>query len=240
MSSCSYSDTIKKTMTKFPIDDKPRHIVPKCEEPVDILYQDDYFLIIHKPAFLLSVPGKHSVNKDSVITRLKPRFPGIEAVHRLDLDTSGIMVYPLQRFVLSEISKQFQNRRVNKAYEAIVWGIVEANQGFIELPIAVDWENRPKQQICYETGKPSKTEFVVLERQPEQNQTRLHLIPHTGRTHQLRIHNAEVGHPIIGCDMYAHEQALAASPRLLLHSKMIGFHHPKTGEYVEFYSPAPF
>lgn len=226
---------------KKPIEEeRPRHIVPFCEEQIDILYEDDYFLILHKPAFLLSVPGKHSLNKDSVITRLKPKYPGIEAVHRLDLDTSGIMVFPLQRFVLSEISKQFQKRTVNKAYEAMVWGVVEDNQGFIELPIAVDWENRPKQQICYDNGKPSKTEFVVLERLAEQNKTRLHLIPHTGRTHQLRIHNAEVGHPILGCDMYAHEQALSLSKRLLLHSKMIGFTHPKTGEYMEFFSPAPF
>lgn len=227
-------------MSKKPIlpDEKPRYVVPKCDEAIGIIYQDPYFLIIEKPAFLLSVPGRGPLNQDCVVHRLQENHPTVTTVHRLDLDTSGIMIQPLQRFVQSALARDFQEKRIEKAYEAIVDGIVEPDNGLIDLPIICDWENRPRQKICHDTGKPSQTEFTVMERHADR--TRLHLKPITGRSHQLRIHTQQLGHPILGCDMYAHQNAYKASKRLLLHAKHLAFEHPKTHQWVEFTSKVPF
>ncbi len=207
------------------------YIVPPCVESVDILYADAHLLFVRKPQLLLSVPGRHPANQDCVINRIRKTYPGASIVHRLDLDTSGIMVIPLDAPTHSHISRQFQQREVQKAYDAVVYGSVATDNGEIDLPIAPDWANRPRQKICAERGKQALTRYQVVKR--ESDRSRLLLKPETGRSHQLRIHLAAIDHPILGCDLYAHEAALEMAPRLLLHARYLGFTHPATGEWIE-------
>ncbi|WP_062810535.1 pseudouridine synthase [Alcanivorax sp. NBRC 102028] len=218
----------------------PYYIVPFCHEQVGTIYRDEHLLLINKPAYLLSVPGRAPENKDCAIRRLQQRYPDIRLVHRLDLDTSGIMVFGLTAFAQSKLSRLFQLRTVKKRYQAIVHGLVEKNAGSIDLPLIADWPKRPLQKVCHETGKNALTHYRVLERDIPGNRTRLALSPVTGRSHQLRIHCRELGHPIIGCDMYAPAEIEALSPRLLLHAEWLAFNHPLTGLWQEFTSPCPF
>jgi tRNA pseudouridine32 synthase/23S rRNA pseudouridine746 synthase len=148
------------------------------------------------------------------------------------------MVIPLDKPTHAHISRQFQRREVEKSYHALVFGRVERDEGEIDLPIARDWANRPRQKICRAHGKSALTRYRVLERL--RDQTRLLLSPVTGRSHQLRIHLSEIGHPILGCDMYAHEMALGMAPRLMLHATTLGFEHPATGEWLEGECPPDF
>lgn len=221
-------------------DSEALFILPPCGEQVTLLYQDAHFLLINKPPRLLSVPGRHPLNRDSVIARLQDDFPDASIVHRLDFDTSGIMVIPLNKPSLSNISRQFQAREVDKTYVAIVNGLLEAEQGTVDLPIAADQENRPKYKICRQTGKPSVTEYRVISRDFAADTTRVELHPITGRSHQLRLHMQAIGHPILGCEFYASKEALTKAPRLLLHARDIVFAHPVSGERVSGHSEPPF
>lgn len=211
--------------------EQPPYLVPHSQEEIRILYEDAHLLLVRKPDLLLSIPGRHPLNKDSLISRLQVTYPTASIVHRLDLDTSGIMVIPLDKPTHAHISRQFQERRVKKSYIAVVYGVVADDEGEVDLPIACDWENRPLQMICHERGKCALTRYTVLER--HEDSTRLLLEPVTGRSHQLRIHMRELGHPILGCDMYAHPEALAMAKRLMLHATTLGFQHPSTGEWLE-------
>ena len=159
-------------------------------------------------------------------------------VHRLDLDTSGIMVIPLNKSTHSNISRQFQERKVFKEYEAEVFGRMNAKTGEIALPIAPDWANRPIQVINHQRGKSAATKFKTIQRLPRK--TRLLLYPITGRSHQLRLHLQAIGHPIIGCDLYAHEKAFQMSKRLMLHATRLHLTHPSTGRPLEGYCPPDF
>jgi len=221
-----------------PVDELPPYLVPHSQAPIRIVYEDRDLLLVDKPHHLLSVPGRHPLNYDSLIRRLQPRYPDVQAVHRLDLDTSGLMVVPKRRESLSELGRQFQRRQIEKEYTAIVWGEMEDDWGAIELPIATDWPNRPKQMICEERGKHALTRFEVLNR--GDNRSLVKLMPVTGRSHQLRIHMQSLGHPIIGCDMYAHPEALEASDRLLLHATRLKLCAPSTGNWLSAFSPIPF
>lgn len=216
----------------------PPYLVPHSQEAIRILHQDPHLLLVRKPDLLLSIPGRHPLNKDSLISRLRDTYPSASIVHRLDLDTSGIMVIPLDKPTHAHISRQFQQRQVQKSYIAVVYGIVAKDEGEVDLPIACDWENRPRQIICHERGKSALTRYRVLERHADR--TRLLLQPVTGRSHQLRIHMREIGHPILGCDMYAHNEALAMATRLMLHATALGFEHPATGEWLEGKCPPDF
>jgi tRNA pseudouridine32 synthase/23S rRNA pseudouridine746 synthase len=216
----------------------PPYLVPHSQEPIRILYRDEDLLLVRKPDLLLSIPGRHPLNRDCLISRLQRHYPTASIVHRLDLDTSGIMVIPLNRPSHAHISRQFQQRLVEKTYHAIVYGIVEDDAGEIDLPIACDWHNRPRQKICHESGRPALTRFEVLERSADR--TRVLLRPVTGRSHQLRIHMRELGHPILGCDMYAHPEAVAMAPRLLLHATTLAFEHPGTGAWLDGECPPDF
>ncbi len=218
----------------------PPYLVPHSREPIQILYEDAHLLLVRKPDLLLSVPGRHPLNKDCLITRLQQDygFPTATIVHRLDLDTSGIMVIPLTRECHAHISRQFQQRKVEKSYTAIVWGEPPLNEGEIDLPIACDWANRPRQVICHQRGKNALTRYRVLARLGDRS--RLELAPVTGRSHQLRIHMRELGHPILGCDMYAHEKAVAMAARLMLHATTLAFEHPASGDWLSGESPADF
>lgn len=208
----------------------PPYIVPHSQEATRILYEDADLLLVRKPDLLLSIPGRHPLNKDCLITRLQQDYPSATIVHRLDLDTSGIMIIPLNKPTHAHISRQFQERKVEKSYHAVVFGKVADDSGTIELPIRCDWENRPLQMVDHEQGKHALTHYQVLERFADR--TRVLLKPVTGRSHQLRIHMRELGHPILGCDMYAHAEALAMADRLLLHATTIGFEHPTSGEWI--------
>ncbi len=214
------------------------YLVPHSKEEIIILHEDDNLLLVRKPDLLLSIPGRHPLNKDCLITRLRENYPSASMVHRLDLDTSGIMVIPLNKPTHAHISRQFQERKIEKSYIAIAYGQIPDDEGEIDLPIAIDWQNRPRQVICAQRGKSALTRYQVLSR--EKDRTRVLLRPVTGRSHQLRIHLRELGHPILGCDMYAHEEALNMAPRLMLHATKLGFEHPATGQWLSGECPADF
>lgn len=219
-------------------------IVPVCRDEIEILYQDEHLLLINKPGVLLSLSGKHPLNKDSVHYRLVKGFPTATMVHRLDFGTSGIMVVALNKAVNAHLTKQFQAWSVSKAYTAVLHGhIPDGNlpeRGRIELPIAKDRLNFPLQKICYETGKMAVTDYQVLERLQDSFATKVEFKPVSGRTHQLRIHSREIGHPILGCDLYATDEAFFMAKRLMLHATRLEFDHPVSGVRVKGVSPCLF
>lgn len=214
--------------------------LPKFTGELEELYRDNDLVVVNKPPFFLSVPGRHPDNFDSVQSRIQRDHPEAMAAHRLDLDTSGIMVIALHKEALKQIQKQFQDRTVKKEYIAVVHGIVEPDQGEIDLPLRCDWPNRPRQMVCYEHGKPAQTIYTVIHRNEAKNLTRLLLTPITGRSHQLRVHTMQIQHPILGCDLYAHEEALAMATRLLLHARLLEFNHPSSGEALSFINEPEF
>ncbi|MCL6268636.1 pseudouridine synthase [Sansalvadorimonas sp. 2012CJ34-2] len=215
-------------------------IVPPCREQVDFIYVDEHCLLINKPSGLLSVPGRHPANQDCAISRVQLRYPDALIVHRLDMDTSGLMVIARGAESHRNLSQQFENRSVEKEYQAWVHGILKPGEGIIELPLRCDWPNRPKQMVDFEQGKPAITRYQVSVRDSGQNKTRVKLFPVTGRSHQLRVHTAELGHPILGCNFYAHEDARTAARRLQLHACYLKLRHPKTGEELIGRSTPPF
>jgi len=214
-------------------------IVPVCDDDITLIHQDDSFLLINKPTGLLSLSGKHPLNKDSVHYRLVQDYPTATLVHRLDFGTSGIMLVALNKSANANFTRQFQTRTVKKTYRAILYGEMVNDSGVIAFPIAKDKANFPQQKICYEEGKPAETRYRVLERMSE-NCTKVDFTPVSGRTHQLRIHSREIGHPILGCDIYATDAAFAMANRLMLHATQLEFHHPVTGELVQGICPCPF
>lgn len=214
------------------------HIVPPCKESVGILYEDDDLLMVDKPSGLLSVPGKHPLNKDCLISRLQKDYPEARIVHRLDLDTSGVMVIALNADVHRALNQQFSERETYKEYTAVVFGQVEKESGSVDLPLICDWPNRPKQMVCHDNGKQALTHYEVLERHSDR--TRVLLKPVTGRSHQLRVHMQALGHPILGCDFYAHEIAFNLASRLQLHASLLRIIHPQTGEIIMQTSTVPF
>ena len=215
-------------------------IVPFCEQKVTILYADDDIVVADKPSGLLSVPGKNPLNKDCLITRVQQQYPDARIVHRLDMDTSGVMVLARGKANLSALSRQFQERQTQKEYLAWVYGVLQDDKGKINLPLRCDWPNRPKQIVDHDLGKPSVTHFEVLKRKPATLQTKVLLKPVTGRSHQLRVHMAELGHPISGCEFYAHPEALEQAGRLQLHAWKLSFIHPSTGALLTQIAPTVF
>lgn len=215
-------------------------IVPVCHDEIDVLYQDEHLLLINKPSKLLSLSGKHPLNKDSVHFRLVKGFPSATMVHRLDFGTSGILIIALNKQVNANLTKQFQARSVDKTYTALLNGHLAEEVGHIDFPIAKDRPNFPLQKICYETGKSAVTHFQVIERLKAPYATKVRFKPVSGRTHQLRIHSRELGHPILGCDLYATNEAFFKADRLMLHATSIGFEHPITGKRINWICPSPF
>ena len=208
------------------------------ELSVDILYHDRNIIVVNKPSGLLSVPGKGELLKDCLISRLQKVFPDALLVHRLDLETSGVMLFALTPYAQRHLGLQFEKRQVKKTYIANVWGNVENKTGEIEAPIIVDWPNRPRQKICWETGKSAFTKWRVLRKNKQS--TRLRLMPTTGRSHQLRVHMLSIGHVILGDKLYAKGEALEASERLQLHAESIKIRHPEGGKGIVFKSRNPF
>ena len=212
------------------------HYTPPTTPYLRILYRDEYLLVLDKPSGLLSVPGIKF--KDSLQTRAQRVFPTATVVHRLDMATSGIMLMPLQKQTHRVLSSYFQQRLIKKRYLARVYGVPEQTSGEINLPLIVDWENKPKQKIDYEYGKPSQTFWRILG--TKENESLIELNPITGRSHQLRVHMLSMEHPILGDRLYAHPDALAMASRLQLHASEISFNHPDTNEPMHFMSPCEF
>lgn len=215
-------------------------ILPPCNDSLELVFADPGFLLIEKPAGLLSVPGRHPKNWDCVISRLEGEYPTVAAIHRLDFDTSGIMVVSLNKAAHRAIARQFQERETKKVYTAVVAGRLAELEGVIDAPIAPDLDHRPKCKISSSNGKAAITHFKVLSHDASANTSRLLLYPKTGRSHQLRLHLSYLGHPILGCDFYAPEDIRAASSRLLLHATELHFQHPTTKKWVSGISQCPF
>ena len=212
---------------------------PPQEPWLDLVYRDDYIAVVNKPSGLLSVPGNQPQYYDSAMSRVKEKYGFCEPAHRLDMATSGVLLFALSKAADRELKRQFREREPKKYYQALVWGHVEQDHGVVELPLICDWENRPRQKICFERGKRAVTFYDVLQRYPN-NTTRVKLTPITGRSHQLRLHMLALGHPILGDKFYAHPQAKALSPRLCLHAESLRIQHPITGETMEFTAPVGF
>lgn len=206
--------------------------------PLDVIHLDDHILAINKPSGLLSVPGKAFEHRDCLETRVVMTYPNALLVHRLDMDTSGVMIFACTKDAQRHISSQFQKRQLEKTYIAIVKGLVTKETGTVDLPLIVDWPNRPLQMVDFERGKPSVTDWSVLERVG--NTTRMELRPKTGRSHQLRVHMRELGHPILGDRFYADEATIAAADRLQLHAETLRLRHPEGGEWLTLNAACPF
>ncbi|WP_324752130.1 RluA family pseudouridine synthase [Roseovarius sp. Pro17] len=206
---------------------------PIC--PLTVLHEDHEMLTVEKPDGLLSVPGKGAHLADCLLTRIQTAFPTALLVHRLDRDTSGVMVFALTPHAQRFLSKQFEERRARKTYVARVAGLVEGKAGEINLPLIVDWPNRPRQMVCHATGKPSLTEYRVLK--AGEDESRVRLRPRTGRTHQLRVHMLALGHPILGDPLYAPDAQFA---RMMLHAEELRISHPESGRGMSFRAKAPF
>ena len=209
--------------------------------PLSIMHHEESFVVVDKLPDFLSVPGRGPDGEDCVVSRVRELFPeaeGFLAAHRLDMETSGLMVLGLTPQAHKNLSRQFEKRWVAKTYTALLEGQVASESGHIELPFRVDWPNRPKQIYDPEHGKLGISDWQVLERYS--NATRIEFKPQTGRTHQLRVHAAHplgIGHPIIGDRLYGNP---ALADRLMLHSTTLAFHHPQSEEWVCFRSPPPF
>lgn len=212
---------------------------PPQEPWLDLVYRDDYIAVVNKPSGLLSVPGNQPQYYDSAMSRVKEKYGFCEPAHRLDMATSGILLFALSKAADRELKRQFREREPKKYYQALVWGHVEHDHGVVELPLICDWENRPRQKICFERGKRAVTFYDVLQRYPN-NTTRVKLTPITGRSHQLRLHMLALGYPILGDKFYAHPQAKALSPRLCLHAESLQIQHPISGETMVFTAPVGF
>ena len=211
---------------------------PSLEPWLHILYQDEHIIVVNKPSGLLSVPGRLPEHNDSIMTRIQRDFPGAESVHRLDMSTSGVMVVALTKAAERELKRQFREREPSKTYIAQVWGQLLPDEGLVDLPLICDWPNRPKQKVCFETGKAAQTEWEVLER--DAVSCRVQLKPITGRSHQLRVHMLAMGHPILGDNFYASPEAKALASRLLLHAERLTITHPVFGNSMTFKQPAEF
>ena len=203
-----------------------------------ILHVDAQILLLDKPSGLLSVPAKPPGTQDCLEARAREAWPDTLLVHRLDGDTSGVMVFARTKLAQRHLNWQFERRQVAKTYVARVAGRVADESGRIDLPLICDWPNRPRQMVCHERGRPSVTEWRVIGREAEA--TRLELTPLTGRSHQLRVHLLALGHPILGDPFYATGAAFEAADRLQLHAARLGFRHPDGGAHVAFSSPVPF
>lgn len=203
------------------------------EDEIVVLHRDAALLLVEKPAGLLSVPGKDPAHRDCLLTRLEMQTPGVLLVHRLDMDTSGVMVFARNKAAQRHLGLQFERRHLSKTYQALVRGEI-APSGRIEAPLTSDWPNRPLQKICHETGKAAITDWKVLGHEDEN--TRLELIPQTGRSHQLRVHLLALGVPILGDRFYSGPPAA----RLMLHASALRLRHPDGGAWREFFSQVPF
>jgi tRNA pseudouridine32 synthase / 23S rRNA pseudouridine746 synthase len=205
--------------------------------PLVILHQDDQIMVLDKPPGLLSVPGKLEGRRDCLELRLRAVYPETLLVHRLDCDTSGVMIFARSKAAQGFLGQEFEKRRAKKTYVARLWGRLTPETGHVDLPMCTDWPNRPRQHVDHVNGRAAQTDWQVLGYDGDTTRVRLH--PLTGRSHQLRVHMLAMGHPILGDPIYATGAALAF-PRLMLHAESLTLHHPATKELITFSAPCPF
>ena len=208
-----------------------------------VLHEDEALLVLDKPSGLLSVPGRGADKQDCLSARAQARYPDALIVHRLDMATSGLMILARGPEAQKTINHAISSRQVKKTYFAVVDGLLAAcseNWETIDLPIAVDWPNRPRRLIDYALGKPSQTRWRVVSQDCVARTTRLELEPITGRSHQLRVHMMALGHPILGDALYAAPPVQARAERLLLHACALELNHPITDQALRFVSPPPY
>lgn len=203
-----------------------------------LLHLDDRLIVLDKPTGLLSVPGIGPDKRDCLATRVQAHYPEARIVHRLDRDTSGVIVMARDAEAHRELSRQFHDREVEKRYLAIVAGRVSDDSGRIDLPMRKDLNDPPRHMIDDKQGRAAVTQFRVLERLDDR--TRIELRPITGRSHQLRLHLRAIGHPILGDDLYAPAAVLAMADRLMLHAQMLWLVHPSNAAPMTFEAVAPF
>jgi len=213
--------------------------VPPSDTSIDLVYRDEFIIVANKPAGLLSVPGRGADKHDSLVGRIQTEFPDALTVHRLDMSTSGLIVFARGSEMQRQLSRLFRERSVEKRYVARVAGQIEAESGEVDLPLGADWPNRPRQKVDFASGKPSLTHYRLLVQEASTDTSRIELEPVTGRTHQLRVHMAAIGHPILGDALYGGE-ASGSAERLLLHASMLSFAHPIGEEQLSFESAPEF
>lgn len=206
------------------------------KDPLTILHLDDDLIVVNKPSGLLSVPGRDL--PDCLETRLRQEHPETLLVHRLDMATSGVMIFARNKAAQRHLGLQFERRHTKKTYIAEVYGRPIGETGRINLPLIADWPNRPRQMVSFEHGKPSITDWEVIS--GDTQRTRLALHPTTGRSHQLRVHCWAMGHPILGDRIYAIDEVFNAAPRLQLHAQMLELRHPENGDPISFTADCPF
>ena len=210
------------------------------DAPTRIHFSDDAIVVAEKASGLLSVPGRGPDRQDCLSARVQAQFADALIVHRLDMETSGLMLFARGIESQRTLSRAFETREVGKRYVAVVAGLIEDDEGSINLPLICDWPNRPRQMVDHELGKPSLTRYRVLARDATMHTTRVSLMPVTGRSHQLRVHMAALRHPMLGDSLYAPPGVQTLSPRLLLHATELRFAHPVTGQALTFASETPF
>lgn len=211
---------------------------PPLDPYLTVLYEDDHLLVVDKPSGLLTVPGKAPHLADCLAARAAEHVSGARIVHRLDMDTSGLVILAKTARAQGHLGKQFERRHVKKTYVARVYGMPDRTSGAIDLPLRCDWENRPRQMVDHSQGKRALTRWRLMER--EFGAARLALRPVTGRSHQLRVHLNAIGHPILGDPFYGHEASQNGAERLHLHAARLKLFHLETGAICHFTSRAPF
>jgi len=215
----------------------PDFVYNPPDVPLEILFQDDQIIVANKPSGLLSVPGKLEGRADCLVSRLRAAHWDTLLVHRLDCDTSGVMIFARTKQAQGFLGQEFEKRRAKKTYVARVWGHLTPDAGHVDLPLCADWPNRPRQMVDHVNGRPAQTDWKIIDRDAET--TRVRLFPLTGRSHQLRVHMLAMGCPILGDPIYATGKA-REFPRLMLHAESLTLHHPATQQLVTFTAPCPF
>lgn len=221
----------------MPLNDNFIYLPP--QDPLELIYEDEDLVVINKPAGLLSVMGRLPEHQDSAYLRVLAQYPSAKVTHRLDMATSGLLMFAKHRDAEVAISKMFQARTVKKYYVALVQGQIQQD-GSVEVPLITDWENRPRQMVHFELGKPAKTLFQSIEYDVTTDQSRVRLEPVTGRSHQLRVHMMHIGHPIMGDKLYHPEPAKFHFKRMALHATYLAFQHPLKQSAIELESVVPF
>lgn len=217
----------------------PDFVYTPPQQALITLFEDDDFIAIDKPAGLLSVMGRKPEHQDSAYLRILQKFPQAKVIHRLDMATSGILLFAKHRDAEVMMSKLFQARQVHKQYTAIVSGQLQGH-GQVDVPLITDWENRPRQKVDFEQGKSAQTLYQALDYATSQDETRVLLTPITGRSHQLRVHMAYLGHAITGDKLYHPNPAQSPLARLALHSHLLSFQHPRLHTAIEIHCTVPF